>query len=203
MKLIYKTYAVEAKILETDWLFRRVGKQSSRCTDHMNTSMFTFSIIRNYSRPFLCYLKQQPYFYFFCFIAHLPGQNCPCDPEGFGETQPSASKLQGLHPCAAHLPGKRWVTKVTVTLLLKIGLFRWWWSHSPPPQNCSYQTGPTFFMPCLRQQTLTLLCTRLPKARKNRCQRCPASDDIPSSHKTPQILCTELLSVTLLLLFFI
>lgn len=62
-------------------------------------------------------------------------------------------------------------------------------------QTCSYQTRPTCFMPCPRQQTLTLFCTRLPKARRSRWRPCPASDDTSSSSWAPQILPTELLCV--------
>lgn len=68
-------------------------------------------------------------------------------------------------------------------------------------QTCSYRTRPTFFTPCLRQQTLTLLCTRLPKARRSCCRPCPASGDTPSSRKAPQILWTIFLCVMLLVLF--
>lgn len=69
-------------------------------------------------------------------------------------------------------------------------------------QTCSYRTRPTFFMPCLRQQTLTLFCTRPQKARRSRCRLCPASDDIPSSRKAPQILWTKHLSVLILIFYF-
>lgn len=75
-----------------------------------------FLLPGNYSRPFSCHSNQQAHFHLLCVLADLPGQNCPCGPEGLGETQPAASELQGLHPRAAHLPGKRWDTQLAVAV---------------------------------------------------------------------------------------
>lgn len=108
------------------------------------------------------------------FTVNQPGQNCTGDSKGIGETSPWAHELAGLHPDAAHLPGKRSdrndspIKRLVETVLKKhnVPLF-WRFILFFCFQSCSYQTKQTSSMLCPRRQTLTLFCASSPKARRN------------------------------------